>query len=157
MIANYSSQNLTSWCEDASVRTNGMETWRICVVSVDGKNLLDLGGPATDETTGGSSRRSSTGLLHLSVPALNETRYVSYPSLFVFSCISMVLVGCVGPGIPGDRYGDEIPAEFHGSETHPPLSHHCEAEETEPPKEIPWPMFHPIPTRPVFAGSPHQD
>ena len=26
-------------------------------------------------------------------------------------------VGCVGPGIPSDRYlGDEIPAEFHGSE-----------------------------------------
>lgn len=97
----------------------------------------------------------------LSVPALNEKRMPGtyhIPSLFVFLAISMVLVGCVGPGIPSDRYlGDEIPAEFHGSGTHPPLSHHCEAEETEPPKEIPWPMFHPIPTRPEFAGSPHQD
>ncbi len=127
-----------------------------------GKNLLDLGGPATDDKTGGSRGGildwTSAGL---SVPALNEKRMPGtyhIPSLFVFLAISMVLVGCVGPGIPSDRYlGDEIPAEFHGSGTHPPLSHHCEAEETEPPKEIPWPMFHPIPTRPVFAGSPHQD
>lgn len=127
-----------------------------------GKNLLDLGGPATDDTTGGSRGGildwTSAGL---SVPALNEKRMPGtyhIPSLFVFLAISMVLVGCVGPGIPSDRYlGDEIPAEFHGTGTHPPLSHHCEAEETEPPKEIPWPMFHPIPTRPVFAGSPHQD
>ena len=127
-----------------------------------GKNLLDLGGPATDDATVSPSRGildwTSAGL---SVPALNEKRMPGtyhIPYLFVFLAISMVWSVASGPVFQviatlGMRY---LPS-FTVSGKYPPLSHHCEAEETEPPKEIPWPMFHPIPTRPVFAGSPHQD
>lgn len=68
--------------------------------------------------------------------------------------ISMSLTGCVGPRVPSDRYlQDEVAAEFHATETRSSKPIQCDLDEEEPPKEIPWPMFHPIPTRPVFGGS----
>ena len=68
--------------------------------------------------------------------------------------ISMVLSGCVGLRVPSDRYlQDEASAEFHESETCSSQPSRCDLDEMEPPKEIPWPMFHPVPTRPVFGGS----
>ncbi len=68
--------------------------------------------------------------------------------------ISMAFAGCVGPRVPSDRYlQDEVSAEFHAAAPRSSQASQCDLDEEEPPKEIPWPMFHPIPTRPVFSGS----
>lgn len=81
------------------------------------------------------------------------------PCFLILLAISMVLAGCVGPRVPSDRYlQDEISTGSHtagGCSKQPFSGHrsHCDLEEEEPPKEIPWPMYHPIPTRPVFGSS----
>lgn len=75
--------------------------------------------------------------------------------IFSSLAISMAITGCVVPRIPSDRYLEyEFSPEFHASEPCSSQSSWCDWDEkTEPPEEIPWPMFHPIPTRPVFGGS----
>ncbi len=76
------------------------------------------------------------------------------PCLLSLLAISMAFTGCVGPRVPSDRYlQDEVSAEFHASAACSSRASQCDLDEEEPPKEIPWPMFHPIPTRPVFSGS----
>ena len=71
--------------------------------------------------------------------------------------ISMAFSGCIGLRVPSDRYQKvEVSAEFHATEPYSKAcssqSSGCDLGEEEPPKEIPWPMFHPLPTRPVFGG-----
>ena len=76
------------------------------------------------------------------------------PCLLSFVAIAVASVGCVGPRVPSDRYlQEEAHGEFHAPETISSQPSMCDLDEGEPPKEIPWPMFHPIPTRPVFGGS----
>ena len=76
------------------------------------------------------------------------------PCLLSVLAISAFFLGCVGPRVPSDRYlQDDVPAGFHASETCGNQPSQCDLDEEEPPKEIPWPMFHPIPTRPVFGSS----
>ena len=72
------------------------------------------------------------------------------PYFLCFLTILMAFTGCVGPRVPSDRYLQE---EFHATEPCLAQPSECELDEREPPKEIPWPMFHPIPTRPVFGSS----
>ena len=89
------------------------------------------------------------------MPRFQSIRWFQRIACLVSSlAISVALVGCVGPRLPSDRYlQNEASAEFHAPETVSPRPGQCELNEEEPPKEIPWPMFHPIPTRPVFGGS----
>lgn len=122
-------------------------------------DLLDLWPPSADYSKEGCSR-GDTRLDFRRVFQACGRREAFMPSFQRIPCllsslaISMALVGCVGPRLPSDRYlQNEVSTEFHAPETFSPGPSQCELDEDEPPKEIPWPMFHPIPTRPVFGGS----
>jgi hypothetical protein len=82
---------------------------------------------------------------------LGFTRIVS---LMGFLAIPVMLSGCVGPRLPSDRYVEgQGSDEFHAGATCQTQQDGCDLEDEEPPKEVPWPRFHPIPTRPVFGIS----
>jgi len=66
----------------------------------------------------------------------------------------MLLSGCVGPRLPSDRYvHSQDSDEFHKGLSIETQPESCDLEDEEAPPEVPWPRFHPIPTRPVFGVS----
>ncbi len=84
--------------------------------------------------------------------------------LLLAVCTIMPLAGCVSLNVPSIRYDD--PADrggplgpWHtGGAVLPGPSRGCTVADRPPAEEVanpavPWPKFHPVPTRPVFGGN----
>ena len=123
------------------------------------EDLLDLCSPFADYLKSRSFEGGySTGLLqdasNLRSTRKIHARFSTHPLFAGFARHFNVSYRMCWAKVPSDRYlQDEVAAEFHATETRSSKPSQCDLDEEEPPKEIPWPMFHPIPTRPVFGGS----
>jgi hypothetical protein len=103
------------------------------------------------------------------IMAYSYTRIIAAPSLhgrlnsvlrrgvaragFVYASLAVLMsapiAGCIHPNIPSVRHGADgsvpvEPVQTDGFFTPPP-------ENIEEPPEVPWPRFHPLPTRPVLG------
>ncbi len=86
----------------------------------------------------------------------------SKPIATLILCSGLVISsGCVALSIPSERYHDEADrGGMFGPQRGANAERNCESDlftdaddfqESEKPAEVPWPRFHPLPTRPVFA------
>ncbi len=116
-------------------------------------------------------RHSEIPLNNLQAAGLADSSLAKLlPLAFSIAVACLMLSGCIHPNIPSVRYGTaqgEVPVEACGQapqrsfnllasmQEHghfQPLEEEIEEEERGKP-EVPWPRFHPLPTRPVL-GSP---
>jgi hypothetical protein len=100
--------------------------------------------------------RMDSGQFSMSVPRPNRGRLFSQiPSCFAaileLLLIGPLLLGCANFHVPSDQHHDPCAEEFHELDCGGDPDCGCLNGNQKRPEDIPWPRFHPIPTRPVFG------
>ena len=128
-----------------------------------GQELLETGSDLDDISLAEPSRgdtRMDSGQLKMSVPRPIRGRTFSLaPSRFAailgWMLFGPLLLGCANFHVPSDQHHDICGEEFHESDCSGEPDCGCLNGDQKRPEEIPWPRFHPIPTRPVFGVADH--